>query len=105
MPGSKVQKGSTQTTFLVLRTVPTQIAQTPASAQQPCAPGPARSRATIAGKLVDFDKAHGNRTSQRRFTKEQGIPRSTLQGWLEQRQSIDASPEQIAFFESPAGVA
>jgi hypothetical protein len=105
MPGSKVQKGSTQTTFLVLRTVPTQIAQTPASAQQPCAPGAARTRATIAGKLVDFDKARGNRTSQRRFTKEQGIPRSTLQGWLEQRQSIDASPEEIAFFESPAGVA
>jgi Family of unknown function (DUF6399) len=59
----------------------------------------------IAGKVVDFDKARANATSQRRFTTEQGIARSTLQGWLKRRQFLSGSPEEIAFFESPAGVA
>ena len=34
-----------------------------------------------------------------------GIPRSTLQHWLERRDSIDAAPELVAFFESPVGAA
>jgi hypothetical protein len=84
----------------VLPTVPPQLAPTPASAQQAC-----RTRAQIAANLVEYDKARAASTSQRRFTKEQSIPRSTLQGWLEQRQALDAPAQEIAFFESPAGVA
>lgn len=34
-----------------------------------------------------------------------GIPRSTLQYWLKRNELIDADPEVIAFFESPAGIA
>ena len=34
-----------------------------------------------------------------------GIPRSTLQHWLKRKDSIDADPEVINFFESPAGTA
>jgi hypothetical protein len=34
-----------------------------------------------------------------------GIPRSTLQHWLERKEKIDADPELVAFLETPAGVA
>ena len=33
------------------------------------------------------------------------MPRSTLQGWLTQKQSVDAAAAEVAFFESPAGLA
>ncbi len=39
------------------------------------------------------------------MAQELEIPRSTLQHWLERKESIDAEPEVVAFFESPAGVA
>ena len=43
--------------------------------------------------------------SQREIAEEIGIPRSTLQHWLERRQGIDAQPELVAFFESEVGIA
>ena len=43
--------------------------------------------------------------SQRQVAEEAGIPRSTLQHWLERRDTLDADPAVVAFFESPAGVA
>jgi hypothetical protein len=43
--------------------------------------------------------------SQRQLAEESGIPRSTLQHWLERRDVLDADPVVVAFFESPAGVA
>lgn len=39
------------------------------------------------------------------MAEELEIPRSTLQHWLERKESIDAEPEVVAFFESPTGVA
>ncbi len=33
------------------------------------------------------------------------VPQSTLQHWLRRKNGIDADPEVVAFFESPAGVA
>jgi hypothetical protein len=42
-------------------------------------------------------------TSQRQFAKEEGLPRSTVQGWLQQKDSIEASRQEVAFFESPEG--
>jgi hypothetical protein len=43
--------------------------------------------------------------SQRQLAEEAGIPRGTLQHWLERRDSLEADPAIVAFFESPAGVA
>ncbi len=43
--------------------------------------------------------------SQRQLAEESGIPRSTLQHWLERRDTLEADPAVVAFFESPAGVA
>ena len=43
--------------------------------------------------------------SQRQVADESGIPRSTLQHWLERRDTLKADPVVVAFFESPAGVA
>ena len=42
-------------------------------------------------------------TSQRQYAKTNNIPRSTLQNWLQNKESIDASLELIDFFESPVG--
>ena len=39
------------------------------------------------------------------MAEELKIPRSTLQHWLERKESIDTNPEVAAFFGSPAGVA
>ena len=43
--------------------------------------------------------------SQRQIAEELGIPRSTLEYWLSRKQSIDAEPELIEFFESEVGIA
>jgi hypothetical protein len=83
--------------------VPTQPAQTSAPAQGP-RQARIRGRDEIADHVVDFENARLNNPSQRWFSRKHGIPRSTMQGWLKQKQSIQASPEEIAFFESPAGL-
>ena len=44
-------------------------------------------------------------TSQRQLASELGIPRTTIQHWIKRVDSIDADPEIIRFFESPAGLA
>lgn len=61
-------------------------------------------RMNMATTVVSFEKARANATSQRHFAKEQGIPRSTLQGWIAKKESIAAHPEVIAFCDSPVGV-
>jgi hypothetical protein len=43
--------------------------------------------------------------SQRQVAEELGLPRSTLQHWLERRDVLEADPVVVAFFESPAGAA
>jgi hypothetical protein len=59
----------------------------------------------IAEKVAAFYAASQNQTSQRAFTEEIQVPRSTLQDWLAKRDSIDADEEVIQFFENPVGVA
>lgn len=44
-------------------------------------------------------------TSHRQLVEYLDIPRSTLQYWQQRKERIDAAPEVVAFFESPAGVA
>lgn len=43
--------------------------------------------------------------SQRDFAKRAGAPRSTLRYWLARKDSIDAHPVLIEFFEYPVGIA
>jgi hypothetical protein len=43
--------------------------------------------------------------SQRQIAEEMGLPRSTLEYWLSRKQSIDAEPELVEFFESEVGIA
>ena len=43
--------------------------------------------------------------SQRQFAKYYGVSRTTLQHWLSRKESLDADPELIEFFESPVGIA
>jgi len=63
------------------------------------------SRTEIAEKVIEFEKAKERLLNQRQVAEEIGIPRSTLQHWLSRKDSIDTSPELVAFFESPVGVA
>jgi len=63
------------------------------------------SRLEIAQKLSEYKKAIQSCTSQRQIAEEIDIPRSTIQHWLNRKDSIDAAPEVAAFFESPAGTA
>jgi hypothetical protein len=62
------------------------------------------SREEVAEKVANYEQAPAT-ASQRQLAEELGIPRSTLQHWLERKGAIDAAPEVIVFFESPAGVA
>ena len=64
-----------------------------------------RPRLVIAEKMAKYDSAIQAGQSQRCVAEELDIPRSTLQRWLEKRESIDADPTVTAFFESPAGTA
>lgn len=61
-------------------------------------------RLETAIKVAEFEAKRG-RQSQRQFAKENNIPRTTLQYWLRRKESLDASPALIAFFESPDGLA
>jgi hypothetical protein len=64
-----------------------------------------RGRTEIAAKLAEYEQKYPEKPSQRQLAEELGIPRTTLQHWLKRKGSIDADPEVIAFFESPAGAA
>jgi hypothetical protein len=55
--------------------------------------------------MAAYEQAAQHTPSQRQLAAELGIPRSTLQHWLARKGGIDADPEVVAFFESPAGVA
>ena len=61
-------------------------------------------RDDVVNNVVDFEETK-KKQSQRQFAIEQGIPRTTLQYWLERKKSIDASPAVINFFESSEGLA
>jgi hypothetical protein len=61
------------------------------------------SRDDVSMKVIDF-KSRKEQLSQREFAKEAGIPRTTLQNWLNRMDKIDADPTLVSFFESPAGV-
>ena len=63
------------------------------------------SRQEVAKKLSEYEKAIQSCPSQRQIAEEIDIPRSTIQHWLNRKDSIDADQEVIAFFESPAGTA
>jgi hypothetical protein len=63
------------------------------------------SRAEAAEKMAAFERAYARCLSQRQGAEELGIPRATLQHWLERKESLDAAPEVVDFFESPVGVA
>lgn len=73
---------------------------TPATATRP----DRRTRDVIAGLLDDFRDPDGL-PAQRRFAREHDLPRSTLRHWLHRQRALDATPEEVAFFESAAGVA
>ena len=63
------------------------------------------SRKEIAEKLDEFEQGYARLPSQRLWAEELGIPRSTLQHWLDRKESIDADPDLVAFFESAVGTA
>ncbi len=56
--------------------------------------------------LHDFEqeRAEGG-VSQRAFARERGVPRTTLQNWLERKATLDADAALVAFMESPVGLA
>ena len=60
-------------------------------------------RDDVSMKIIDF-QTHKEKLSQREFAKENGVPRTTLQNWLNRMNRIDADPSVVSFFESPAGV-
>lgn len=62
-------------------------------------------RVATAAHLHEYEGAREAGMSQREFSEQAGIPRSTLQHWLERKVGIDESPAVVAFFESPEGLA
>lgn len=46
-----------------------------------------------------------HRCSQRQFSRQNGVARTTLQHWLARKHAIDESPALVAFLESPEGLA
>jgi len=64
-----------------------------------------RERAQIAELVHQFRREQRPRVSQRQFAHRTQVPRTTLQGWLGRAHRADLPAEEIAFFESPAGVA
>ncbi len=61
------------------------------------------ARDDVSKKIIDF-QSRKDKFSQRGFAKDNGVPRTTLQNWLNRLNRIDADPSTVSFFESPAGV-
>jgi len=61
------------------------------------------TRNDVSQKIVDFETRNPI-FSQRDFAKETGVPRTTLQNWVNRKAQIDADPELVDFLESPVGV-
>jgi hypothetical protein len=64
-----------------------------------------RKDAKRAEKLDQFEQGYVRIPSQRQWAEDLGIPRSTLQHWLQRKDGIDADPALVAFLESSVGVA
>jgi len=60
-----------------------------------------RTEATQARR--DFANPDRPAPSQRQFAQQAGVPRATLQHWLQQAQHPDLEPDLAAFLESPVG--
>jgi hypothetical protein len=60
-------------------------------------------RAAVAQLLRAFHHPEHEPLSQRAFARQQGVPRTTLQHWLQRTQHPDADPDLATFCESPAG--
>lgn len=60
-------------------------------------------RADATQAAHDFANPELGRPSQRHFAEHTGIPRSTLQHWLQSQQHSELDPPFVAFCESPAG--
>lgn len=61
------------------------------------------SRTEATQARHDFHNPDPPAGSQRQFSQQAGVPRSTLQHWLQQTQHPELEPELVAFFESPVG--
>ena len=62
-------------------------------------------RETVAELMTTFQALRRQGWSQRQFADEQDVARTTLQQWLNRASNMEAPPEVVAFFESPAGLA
>ena len=63
------------------------------------------SREAVARLVQVFEtQKNENSISERKYADNVGIPRTTLQYWRDRRESLQASPAAVAFFESPEGV-
>jgi hypothetical protein len=63
---------------------------------------PRWGRTQAAELVLQFETGE---SSQRSFAQQAGVPRSTLQHWLNRKKELDADPDLVAFFESPTGLA
>jgi hypothetical protein len=65
------------------------------------------TRTIVAEKLEELNHlgAMCPETSERELMEIVGIPRSTLRHWQTRQNNIDADPDVVEFFTSPAGVA
>jgi hypothetical protein len=62
-------------------------------------------RLQIAELMSEYKELSQKSLNHSQIAQELGIPRSTLQHWLDRRNSINEDPAVIEFFESPAGTA
>ncbi len=62
-------------------------------------------RDTATELMATFQAQQRQGRSQRQFADEQDVARTTLQRWINRAANMEAPPEVVAFFESPAGLA
>lgn len=72
---------------------------------EPSSPQRRWPRPSVASTLTSYEVRVPGELSQRQFALEADVARTTLQYWIERKQSLAASPIVIAFFESPEGLA
>ena len=84
---------------------PTQDSPSPAPRQAPSR----HTRQQVAQATADWSDPDRPAPCQRDFARQHGIPRSTLQGWLDRQRALadqgDLDPDTLAFLHSPPGEA
>jgi transposase-like protein len=91
------KSGTLDAVRLITRLEPRYLTAEDATALPPPPEQPPRNRRRASEALSAFQAAANRGVSQRQFSRDTGVSRTTLQYWLARKKGLDADPAVVAF--------